>query len=80
MPRPSTASRARHDDPADLSPEERIQELAGIFAAGLLRLPRSLCTGAVADAATAPEQNRIENSGRKALEVCGPSRPDGERG
>lgn len=62
----------RHDDPAELNPEDRLDELASIFAAALLRLPPR--TRAVISAQA--DQIHIENSDQKALEVSATLRPD----
>ncbi len=63
----------RHNDPAELNPEERLDELASIFATALLRLPPR--TRAVL-AASQHEGRSIENSAQKALEVSATLRPD----
>jgi hypothetical protein len=68
----------RHDDPADTTPEERLEELAALFAAGLMRLPKRTRV-LLAERRMAPA-GHIENSSQKALEVCGLSSPDPERG
>jgi len=62
----------RHDDPGELQPDERLNEVADLFASALLRLPPR--TRAVISAQA--DQIHIENSDQKALEVSATLRPD----
>ena len=67
-----------HDDPTDpanMSAQERVEELAAIFAAGFLRLRQR--------AALPTSQKSCINpleSGQIGLDVCGQTRPDGQHG
>lgn len=60
-------------DPADMSPEDRIDEVASILARGILRLHGRI------PAHPAPPENLPESS-RTCLELSAPSRPDGVAG
>ena len=66
MPRP--------DDPNAFTPEQRLDELASIFAGALLRVPKRT------RATLAPSKHRdnasIQDSCQKALEVSAPLSPD----
>lgn len=65
----------RHDptDPADMSPEDRMDEVASILARGILRLHGRVSVSA---APAAAPQNLPESS-TTCLELSAPSRPDG---
>jgi hypothetical protein len=65
VPRSSTSPRRSPDDPAQMSPEARLAEVAGILADGLLRLRGR--------AATAPEET--PESGREPLAFGRPTSP-----
>lgn len=59
-----------HDDPEFLTPAERLQEIAAILAAGVLRLHRRAALLTEPLAGSAPE-NLLE-SGQDGLEVSEP--------
>lgn len=65
----------RHDptDPADMTPEQRLDEVASILARGILRLHGRT------PAHAAPAENLPESS-TTCLELSAPSRPDGVAG
>jgi len=63
-------TRAHLSDVADLTPEERLSELADIFADALSRLPWPI----IADS---PPMSPPPESSRTGLEVDAASRPDG---
>jgi len=60
-------------DPEDMSPDERLEEMASIFARGILRLHRRILPD-LAHAENLPE------SSPTCLELSAPSRPDGVAG
>lgn len=60
-------------DPADMTAEQRLDEVAGIFARGILRLHgRAL--------PHVPDAGNLEDSSPTCLELVAPPRPDGVAG
>jgi hypothetical protein len=60
-------------DPADMTPEQRLDEVASIFARGILRLHGRVL----------PHSGPVENlpeSSATCLELSAPTRPDGVAG
>ena len=62
-----------HDDPADLSPDERRREVAVILARGILRLHPT--HQAAPESAVSEDAQHAPEDRQKDLEVSGPSRP-----
>ncbi len=62
-------------DPGNMTPEERLAEVAAILAAGVLRLHRRA-------AVPVPPESTVcsEDSAQKGLELCGETRLSGPRG
>lgn len=60
-------------DPADMSPEERLDEVGSILARGILRLHKRILPHA------GPVEN-LPESATTCLELSPPSRPDGVAG
>lgn len=60
-------------DPADMTAEERLEEIASIFARGVLRLHGRSIPG---DCLT----ENLPDSSPACLELAAPSRPDGAAG
>lgn len=56
-----------HDDPAAMIPDERRREIAGILAAGFLRLRNRAALPA--DPAHSPDAKNLPNSSAAGLEV-----------
>jgi hypothetical protein len=65
-------------DPANMTPEERVAEVAAILAEGVVRLRRRTATPAGAADVPAP-QSALE-SAPNGLDECGGTRPCGHRG
>jgi hypothetical protein len=64
----------RHNDPAELTAEQRLEEIACIFAAALLRQPQR--TRAMLATSEHADRNQTKDSGQKALEVSATLSPD----
>jgi hypothetical protein len=60
-------------DPADLEPEDRLDEIASIFARAILRLHGRV-------RADIPPSQNLEESSPTCLELSAPPRPDGVAG
>jgi hypothetical protein len=65
-------------DPSNMTPEERLVEVAAILAEGVLRLRRRAAIPVVSGGVTAL-QNPLE-SGRNCLDECAETRLHGHRG
>ena len=62
------------NDPADMSPQERLTEIASILAQGVFRVRRQ------GFSTPNPAPNPDPESSQNGLEVPDESRPDGQRG
>jgi hypothetical protein len=60
-------------DPADMTANERLDEVASIFARGILRLHGRVLPNV-------PDLQNLEDSSPTCLELSAPSRPDGVAG
>jgi hypothetical protein len=65
-------------DPANMTPEERVAEVAAILAEGVLRLQRRAAVPAVPS--DVPVVKIPPESARNSLEECGETRLHGHRG
>jgi hypothetical protein len=65
-------------DPANMTPEERVAEVAAILAEGVLRLRRRAAVPAV-PGDVSPVKNPLE-SGQNGLDDCAGTSPHGHRG
>jgi len=68
------ASRIDPSDPHNMSPDDRVVELAAILAAGVLRLRRGLVSPELPPAAT------VQDSSQICLDECAETRLHGPRG